>query len=196
LTISKCIFRRENVFFFEKTLSYQCFKMEAELDVNVRIVQDDDFPKISNLLAILENEFKTRFKMGHLCFGAESCGEFVHLTWASFNEAYVGSLERKLQVGSCSAYIYDTYTFPKYRGQGIAPKVMSEALNYLSKMKNIQKVYLAISRDNFSSLKTASKVGFRKIGVVTLTRIYKLKLYRFKGETEEDYNKLRALFII
>ncbi|MEM2143833.1 MAG: GNAT family N-acetyltransferase [Candidatus Jordarchaeaceae archaeon] len=194
-TILRGLYIKRKVFFFEKLLPDPCFRTDSRLDITVKILRSDEFLKISKKFEnFSELEAKRRLRAGHISFGAKLSGEFIHLTWISFDEAYVGSLERKIRVYPNSAYIYDTYTIPEYRGLGIAPKVMHEALHYLYKTKKIRTAYMAISQDNFPSLRTAQKETFRKIGAITYTRIYKLKLYRFKGETREDYNKLRAMF--
>jgi len=196
LKILRKIFVREKVLFFEKFLPDPCIRADIKAEISVKIFKTDDFSKISkDFENFFEIEAKRRLKLGHISFGAELDGEFVHLTWISFDEAYVGSLERKIRVYPNSAYVYDTYTVPEYRGLGIAPKVMNAALHYLYKTKKIRTAYMAISEDNVPSLRTAQKETFRKIGAITYTRIYKLKLYRFEGETREDYNKLRAMFL-
>jgi L-amino acid N-acyltransferase YncA len=94
---------------------------------------------------------------------------------------------------SDSAFLYGWYTLPPYRGLGILPKALEKAFNYLYG-RGIRKVYTCISHDIFPSLKAADKVGFRKIGAITYTKIFKLRLYQCNGETEEDYSKLKWMF--
>ena len=193
--ISGDLLRNEKLYFFEK-LTDQRLKAKAKINVNVRIVESEDFPKIAKRFEnLLETEAINRSKMGHICFGAELNGEFVHSTWVSFNNAYVGPLERKLRVSSDSAYIYDIFTVPEYRGLQIAPKVFSDVLNYLRDIRKIKKIYVSISHTNYSSLRVAKKEGLRKIGAIKYVRICRWRLYRFQGETKEDHNKLKQMLL-
>jgi len=191
--MSRSIFRREKIFVFERTLTDACFKIEAKVEVDARPAQHDDFPKISKRFKKFDTIAEERFKIGHICIVSDMHGDIVHLKWIAFNEAYAGELERKLRIDPDSAYIYDTYTVPEYRGLGIAPKVMEKAFSYLYE-RGIRKVYVCIRHNNFPSLRAAQKEGFRKIGSITYTRIFMLRLYRCKGETKEDYNKLKEMF--
>ena len=192
-SIPREIFRRKKFFVFERKLADACFKIEAKVGVDVKLVQRDDFPKIAKGFKKFRVKAKERFEMGHICIVADKQGDFVHLTWVAFNEAYVSELKRRMRISSNSAYAYDIYTVPEYRGLGIAPKAMEKAFSYLYK-GGIRKVYICILHNNFASLRAAHKEGFRKIGAIIFTRIFKLRLYRCEGKTEEDYNKLKEMF--
>lgn len=187
------IFRREKIFVFEKTLASPCFKIEAKVEVDVKLVQRDDFPKIIKRFKYFKIKAKERFEMGHICIGAVLHGDFVHLKWVAFNRVYSGNLERKMRIRSDSVWIYGGYTVPKYRGLGISPKVMEKTLQRLSKI-GIKNVYACVRHNNFPMLRVKQKERFRKIGTITYTRIFKLRLYRCESETEEDYNKLKEMF--
>jgi len=202
------IFRREKVFVFERTLADGRFKVEAKVKVDVRIIQRDDFPRIAKMFQkfkIKEVDMacfapvitiaKEKFKMGHICVVADMHGNIVHSKWIAFNEVYAGLLERKMRMTSDSAYVYGSYTVPEYRGLGIAPKTMEKGFSYLYE-RGIRKVYSCISHNNFPSLRLAHKQGYRKIGTITYTKIFKSRLYRCEGETEEDYNKLKSMFFL
>jgi len=199
---SRSIFERKKYFVFERIIADGCFKLEAKVGVDVRLVQCDDFPKFAKGFKKFKRKkkkiwlkAKERFEMGHICIVADMHGDFVHLKWVAFNEAYVSALERKLRISSNSAYMYDSYTVPEYRELGIARKATRKAFSYLYE-RGIRKVYACIHHNNFPSLRAAHKVGFREIGKITYTRIFKLRLYRCEGETEENYNKLKEMFSI
>lgn len=194
-TILSSLFRREKLFVFEKTLTDLCFKAKAKVKVDVSLVKGDDFSKIVKTFKDFRKKAKERFKMGHVCFGAKLNGEFAHLKWVAFNQFYVNEINRKIQISSDSAYIYDGYTVSKYRGLGISPKVMEKTLQHISKM-GTKKVYAVVRHNNFPMLRVKQKEGFRKIGIITYTKIFKLRLYKFKSETAEDYKKLTEMFSI
>jgi RimJ/RimL family protein N-acetyltransferase len=178
---------------FEKTLDDTSFKTEAKVDIDVTIVQRNGFPKITNKLKKFNVNIQRNCRTADICAIAEIDGDPVHVRAVKLNEFYVEWIERTIQVGSDSAYLYGAYTVPEYRGLGVAPKVTEKVLFYLSQI-GIRKVYALIQSNNFPSLRYAQKVGYTKIGTVTFIRISRLKLYRFKGETKKDYNNLIKLF--
>jgi len=183
------------MFFFEKILPDQLSKYDAKIKVNMQIIEGANFSKIVKAFGnFSESEAEIRLRMGHLCFAAALDGEIVHLRWVSFNKVYVGALEREIQLMPRSACFYDAYTLPKYRNLGISTKIHIQVRNYLYNVKKIKKIYVNISQNNFPSLRAAQKEELRKIGVVVYIRIFKWKFYRFKGETEEDYNNLIKMF--
>jgi len=200
------IFKREKVFLLERTLTDASFNIEVDVEVDIRLVQREDFLRITDRFRKLRIEeiglahflpsttlLKKRFEMGHICIATDIRGDFVNLLWAAFHEVYAGLLERKMRMSSDLVFLYGFYTVPKHRGLGILPKALGKAFNYLYE-RGIRKVYACIRHDNFPSLRAVQKVGFRKIGTITYTRIFKLRLYRCEGETEEDHKKLKWMF--
>ena len=194
-SILSSIFRREKIFVFEHALTDSDFKAKARVEVNVGLVEGNDFSKIVKTFKGFKKKAKERFKAGHICFGARLNGEYVHLKWIAFNESYLEEIDRKIRISSDSAYMYDSYTIPNYRGLGISSKVMEKTIQHLSKI-GIKKIYAGVRPNNFPMLRVKQKEKARKIGAITYTKIFNLRFYKFKGETEEDYKKLTEMFSI
>lgn len=202
--ILSSIFRKEKIFVFEHALTNLCFEAKTKVKVDVSLIKSNDFSEVARARALSEivKTFKDyrkkaneRFKAGHICFGAKLNGEYVHLKWIAFNESYVDEIHRKIRISSDSAYLFNSYTIPNYRGLGISSKVMEKTIQHLSKM-GIKKVYALVSHNNFPMLRVKQKERARKIGTITYTKIFKLRLYKFKSETAEDYKKLTEMFSI
>lgn len=189
------VFKRDILLVVEKMLADAGVKTETKVEVDLKLVQRDDFPKIASKFKKFKTNVGKMFESGNTCIVAEINGEFVHWTWVSFNEAYVTEIERKIRINSDSAYMYAFYTVPEYRGLRIAPKAMEKILNYLHE-RGIKKAYTLIRPNNFPALRYTHKVGFKKIGMIKFTKICKLKLYRCKGETKKDYNTLIEMLSI
>lgn len=184
----------EKTFVYETKLSKGCFKTRNRAGVNVRLAQNDDILR----LAIKFKKFRggkaeKRLKVGHLCFIAEKNGNIVNYTWVCFNETFIDELERKIRIGSDSAYRYDGYTVPKYRGMGILPTVLTKATDHLFQ-NGIKKIYDFVTSANLPSQRSLSKIGSRKMGEVTLIRLLRSRRYIFKGQTTKDYAKLMNMF--
>jgi GNAT superfamily N-acetyltransferase len=173
-------------FFFEKQTSKVHVKKVNE--VEIRPFQPNDLPKLKKFIG---PRAEKRLKNGDVCFIAEKEADIVHYEWICFNEHETG-LQRKIRVGPNSAYLYDTYTVPKYRGKGINPAVYTNVVNYLSQ-RGIKEIYFIILSNNYISLRTSQKATPRKIGEVTLIKLLGKKIYKCKAETTRDYVKLKEL---
>ena len=161
-------------------------------EVEVRLLQRDEVPKLNKLMGLGAGEAEERLKAGDLCFIGEKNGDIVHYRWICFNEVFVNELERKIRMRPNSAYMYDAYTVPKYRGKGIHPAVLTNAEDYLFQ-SGIKEMYTVILSNNHSSLRTWQKIGSRKMGEVTFIKLFNAKIYKCKTETTRDYVKLKEM---
>jgi len=195
MTVKKNVFVKKKAIFFEKVLPDPNFRMDSQVDVNVRIITAEDIPKIEAKFEVFKTAtIEERFQAGHVGFGAELGGEIVHVSWFSFGDVFVDSLRRRMRLDSESAYVYDGFTLPECRGLGIIGKTFSEALQYLYTQRGIKKFYVAISHANFPMQKVVQREGLRKIGAITYTRIMKWGVIRFEGATKEDREHLKKMF--
>jgi len=163
--------------------------------VDVRLAVNTDIPKFQRFQKFRGGEAGERFGAGHLCFIAEKNGGIVNYTWVAFHEAYIDEIERKIRMNHDSAYVYDEYTDPEYRGMGILPAVLMSTLDYLFQ-NGIKEIYELVGSNNFPSLRSHQKTCSRKMGEVTLFRLFKSKRYRCKGETPDDFRKLKEMLSI
>jgi GNAT superfamily N-acetyltransferase len=195
------IFVCEQLIAFETSSQASLRSTVDEAKVAVRLAHSGDIPKLDRSKRVRVGKVgerwkaRMRFKAGHLCFVVEKNGKILNHTWVCFHEAYVDELERKIQIESDSAYRYDEYTDPDYRGMGILPTVLMWSANYLFQ-NGIKEIYEVVSSNNFPSLRAHQKIGSRKMGEVTLIRLFELKRYRCKGETPRDLIKLKQMFSI
>jgi GNAT superfamily N-acetyltransferase len=174
-------------------ISLDALANRAKMDI--RLADNGDVRKFDRFEKFRLGEAEDRLKAGQLCFIAEKDGKIVNYTWISFHEGYVLELERKILIDPDSAYGYDEYTDPEYRGMGILPTVLANASEHLFQ-NGIKRLYELVSSSNFPSLRSHQKTGARKIGKVTLLRLFNSKRYGCKGETREDFHKLKEMFSI
>jgi len=178
---------------FEQILSEWSLKAPPNLEVSSGLVDKGDFSKYAKKFEKIVPSANERFASGDLCFGAMVDGTYVHLKWIALNRFYDPDTDRYIQLGSDSAYVYDGYTLPEYRGLGLTSIVLDETFRYLSKV-GIKKVYSLIDHNNAASMKVKSKEKAHMIGTVTYVKIFGLKSLKLNGETKEDYKKLAAMF--
>ncbi len=193
------IFVFRKVLIFEKSLSGG-YQTENEERVKVRLAQNSDISRLPSIFEKFEcGEADRRLEAGHLCFVAEENGSIVNHLWVAFNEIYLKGLDRKLQMGSDSAYLYDAYTVPKYRHRGISVKVNYEIFEHLFKTGFEKAVYIIVYDNRPSrarALHFADKIGSRNMGEIIIFGFPKLGRYVHicRGETFEDHTRLKEMF--
>jgi ribosomal protein S18 acetylase RimI-like enzyme len=188
------IFSHEDIVVFETSYETTFKSVVNKAKIDVRLAYSSDVPKFDRSKKFKEKAIE-RFKAGHLCFIAEKNGKIVNYIWVCFHEAYIDELERKIRIGSDSAYRYDAYTYPEYRGMGIFPIVLVKAADSLFQ-NGIKEIYDLVSADNFSSLRSYQKIGSRKMGEITLMKLLSLRRYNCKGVTTKDRSKLMEMFYL
>lgn len=164
-------------------------------DIEIRLLRRSDFPRPNTLKSLRYGQAESRLAAGHLCFIAEKGSDIANYTWVCFDEAFVGELERIIRLGPNCAYRYDVYTVPKYRGKGILPVVLVNVADYLFQ-NGITVIYDAVTSDNYSSLRAYEKIGSRKMGEVTLFRLFGCNRYKCEAETAEDSSRLKQMLLI
>jgi GNAT superfamily N-acetyltransferase len=122
-------------------------------------------------------------------------GNLANYAWFCFHECYIDELETSIRVSSSSAYRYDVFTLPAYRGKGVFPSAFEQSSNYLFQ-NGIKEMYGLVDSNNSSMIRVYEKAGVasRKIGDVTYIRLLKWRRYVFRGTTCADQKKLLEMF--
>jgi len=188
----------EKMFVFE-TLPHETpgLKIVDKAKVDVKLLQAKSVSESKKLerAGFRREEAEKRFKAGHLCFVAEKNGDIVNYVWVSFDATFVDEVGRKIRVGPQSAYRYDGYTVPEYRGLGILPVMLTRVADYLFQNR-IEEIYDVVVSNNLPSLRAHEKVGSRKMGEITLIKLLRSSRYSCKGSTPDDCFRLKKMFSI
>jgi hypothetical protein len=115
---------------------------------------------------------KFRFKNGELCYGFFIQGNLAHIAWLS--RGYL-TLSNKVPIlkGKKIIGIYDCFTLPEFRNQGIYNYVLFYLVNELKE----DNCFIAVDPDNTFSVKAIKNVGFECKYQIA----YKRKMYLFKS---------------
>ena len=183
------LFTRERIVVFEKSLSNRS-ELQVKADVDVRLAQSVDIARLAERFG--SRGMKDGIMRGHLCFIADMNGEIAHYKWVALDEAYVSELNRNIHCNYNSAYIYSSYTVPKFRGFGLDPKVTMRVFDYLHE-KGIEKVYILVQFNNIPSLRVMQKVGYRKMGEVRFVQVFGFRKYECESGTEKDGNQIKEM---
>jgi RimJ/RimL family protein N-acetyltransferase len=178
--------------FFRKVGNLSELRIDPEIQYVVRLIQVSDINKIPP-------EQRPAFKnnLEHSDGGmVADVGENV-VGWLFFAQKsrYHEVIDATLKFDSDSAYIYNLFTVPNFRGLGIASNVLDKASRYLNS-KGKKRVYITIFARNYPSIRAALKVGFREFGTVNFLRSFPFKIYRLRGKSESELNVLRKMLSV
>ena len=98
------------------------------------------------------------------CFAAISGGKLLGYCWYatdSIEAQHAGGLP--LSFPPTCAYFYKAYTHPNYRGRSINQTVILSALEEFAK-RGVERVFGFVEINNWSSLRSCDRTGFRRIG--------------------------------
>jgi len=104
-----------------------------------------------------EASLPERLKKGSVCFGARHRGRLVGFTWVNPN---VRAIDDRFVLDEESAYHFDMYILPDYRGRNIAYRLRAEAFAYF-RPRGIQRFYGVIEVFNIPSYKFMKSQGAR-----------------------------------
>jgi RimJ/RimL family protein N-acetyltransferase len=114
------------------------------------------------------------------------------MTWVTFSTFYIDEIERAINLGPESAYVFGTFTLQEYRGRGIAASVMNTLLKQLF-IRGIKKVYLIVNPENAPMLKVQKKQGGIVIGKIKFLRIWRFSSFGCQG-VNNSVKQLSFLF--
>ena len=158
----------------------------------VRPLTNSDLTSLYNLRKYKTGDIERRLERGDSCFIAEINRQIGSSIWISQHEPFIPELESRFFMNSHSAYSYDEYTAPKYRGAGLLPILFSTVSLFLFH-NGIDEIYTLVSTNNFSSLHAHQKVGSSVLGQVIMVKFFHYKIYLCKGANIKNYVQIRKL---
>ena len=103
--------------------------------------------------------FQARLSAATRCFVVEKAGRFVHSTWATTASAWMRELRSYIKPPAGDAYIYESYTRPEVRGQGVYPFALTNICATLGR-DGVRRAWVAVEGDNPASIRAVTKASF------------------------------------
>ena len=121
-----------------------------------------------------------RFQSGIQCYGAWVGSELAAYGWVSFREEYVGEFRVWVRLVPGEAYIWDCFTLPAYRRQGLYSALLAYMLGQLEK-DNECRIWIGADRDNLPSQRGIARAGFRAVADIAVARALAVRLVWVQG---------------
>ena len=125
-------------------------------------------------------EVVRRFQSGVQCYGAWVGSELAAYGWVSFREEYVGEFKVWVRLVPGEAYIWDCFTLPAYRRQGLYSGLLVYMLGQLEK-DNECRIWIGADLDNLPSQRGIARAGFRVVADIALARVLAVRLVWVQG---------------
>lgn len=92
------------------------------------------------------------------------------------NNVYIHDFDKIVCFPKDSAFIYDTFVLPEYRGKKIAFYAIAKTIHFLNEA-GFQRLWCHIEKWNTASLKTFQKAGFMPKGTIRFSKVFGLPIF-------------------
>jgi hypothetical protein len=108
---------------------------------------------------------------GDVCYGIMDGAVLLSYGWYSIQQTRIDPPEVFLDFNKNYVYMYKGFTHPRYRGLRLHAIGMTLALEYY-RSKGSKGIVSYIESDNFDSLKSALRMGYRPFGSIYLAQVF------------------------
>jgi len=168
----------------ERSLGEPIEEIEPKIKVTIRQATENDLDKFKGIVSESKLElFKERFEKGRICFIALDGERVISFAWISSGNEYESNCRVEVKLNEGEGYLFDDYTLPEYRHNGLQTTLIAKRLAYLQD-QGCRRALVFIWDENIQSRKAYSTVGFEGKRTVTLITLFGLKFHRwrkFKG---------------
>lgn len=110
-----------------------------------------------------------RLARGAHCLGLRRDYELASTGWVSTRSAWVGEIGCWLTPSRGEAYVWDFWTQPRFRGNGLYLALLRESVHRLGEA-GIERIWIGAEWQNWRSILGIAHAGFRPIGAVVAVR--------------------------
>lgn len=107
-------------------------------------------------------------------------GDIIGYIKVGINNVYIHDFDKAVCFPNDSAFVYDTFILPEYRGKNIASYAISRTIDFLREA-GFKKLWCHIEKWNTASLKTFQKAGFIPKGTIRFSRVLGLPIFIKNG---------------
>jgi RimJ/RimL family protein N-acetyltransferase len=108
----------------------------------------------------------TRLEQGESAYTVNIDSRLAHSGWMAFNQAesYMPEVDQTLKLPPGSVVLYDFYSQPKFRAQGLYRATLAHMLHTAFTKQDTQYAYMCVLADNLPSRHVIEALGFEHQG--------------------------------
>ena len=119
-----------------------------------------------------------RIANGHKIFVAYHLSKPIAYLFAADKDCWVSEIEDRLILGAGEVYLYDAYTYSKFRGKHIYPFLIYNAAKYFKKL-SYSKALISSTTANTASIRGIEKAGFSYSQTIDFLNIFGWKFWNY-----------------
>lgn len=160
------------------------------------ILPDEPGNAFDGLEPAIAEDFSRRLTLGRRCFAGRVDGKLAVYGWVSTGAECVGEMEREIRPGPGEAYVWDCFTLPAYRRQGLYSALLSHIKISLTN-EGCRRIWIGSNMENEPSLRGFARAGFRPVAYQTYLRLAELSFIWTNGHHDAPghlVNRARDVF--
>jgi RimJ/RimL family protein N-acetyltransferase len=156
---------------FERQLGEPIKWATPAVPVTVRFLKASE---ISDYMAfspgVIAEEIRKRLEKGDKCFVARHDGTIAQVGWAATGTARIDYLDCEIKLADDEAYIYGSYTAPRFRNLNI-PAVRGNQMVQHFRDLGYFRLISALMPENKPAFRPIEKIGYRRFGVMGYVKV-------------------------
>lgn len=182
--IKHLTFRTTCSIWFCKSLSEPVDSTAKHTDIDINFLKEDKSRLINWLMEhnarfswmYKEKEIQLAETDKHIYVSILNNGNIIGYIKVGINNVYIHDFDKVVCFPKDSAFIYDTFILPEYRGKNIASYTISRTIDFLREA-GFKKLWCHIEKWNTASLKTFQRAGFMPKGTIRFSKVFGLPIF-------------------
>jgi ribosomal protein S18 acetylase RimI-like enzyme len=180
----RALLRTSHAIWFSRDLSDPIVEIAPKVDVEIDWASEDTIDWLRQQPIFSdddERELAVAAAQGHFLPSVRHDGEIIGFIKVGRGEVYVYDFDARLRFPDRTAFIYDTYTSPDYRGQNVAPFLVNEVVRSLGE-RGFERLMCHIPTWNTASIRLYTKCGFHEVKRIRFLSVLGWKLFSTRPE--------------
>lgn len=173
---------------YERDLQAPVPAFTPAVDVKAEFLRDDKMKLVHWLREnsgtypwiYFEEEIDAAMKYDHLFLLLTHLERIIGYVKIGRGHTYIHDFDRLVEFPPGTAFVYDTFTLPEYRGKNLALFALNNLCDYL-KAHDYRRILCHIEAWNVPSIKTFEKAGFRAIDSIRFFRAARVAFFVRSG---------------
>ena len=155
----------------ERHLHEPVVEAQAGIPVTVTVLHENELDEyLAFRPTAVAAEIRSRLEKGYKCFVARQDKEIASACWAAIGSARIDYLGCEIRLADDEAYIFESYTAPRFRNINVAAARGNEMVRHF-RDRGYSRFIGALMPENKAAFRPAEKVGYRRFGVIGYVKV-------------------------
>jgi GNAT superfamily N-acetyltransferase len=148
--------------------------------------------EIAGVTGLSVTEAAFRLASGARWIGLERNGVVASSGWVSSGATRVGEIGAWFVPAPGSAYVWDCFTLPDFRGHGLYHDLLAAAIRSVQPF-GVRTVWIAVEWDNWRSVAGIIHAGFQPVGAVASVPVWRTRAHVLVPAANDEHQLLLTL---